>query len=120
MGTIRDRNGMDLVAIQRTLKSLLQHHSSKASILWCSAFFIVQLSHPYMTTGKTIALTRWTFDVRCESKKKETIHKIIKQPTKCENIFVNHISDGVNTLLPGGFLQKLMPAAVICLPSIIR
>ena len=44
-----------------TLKSLLQHHSSKASILWCSAFFIIQLSHPYMTTGKTIALTRWTF-----------------------------------------------------------
>ena len=43
------------------IKSLLQHHSSKASILWCSAFFIVQLSHPYMTTGKTIALTRWTF-----------------------------------------------------------
>ena len=51
---------LDLLAVQRTLKSLLQHHSSKASILWCSAFFIVQLSHPYMTTGKTIALTRWT------------------------------------------------------------
>ena len=50
-----------LAAVQGTLKSLLQHHSSKASILWCSAFFIVQLSHPYMTTGKTIALTRWTF-----------------------------------------------------------
>ena len=51
---------LDLLAIQGTLKSLLQHHSSKASILWCSAFFIVQVSH-YMTTGKTIALTRWTF-----------------------------------------------------------
>ena len=51
----------DLLAVQGTLKSLLQHHSSKASILQCSAFFIVQLSHPYMTTGKTIALTRWTF-----------------------------------------------------------
>ena len=49
------------LAVQGTLKSLLQHHSSKASILLCSAFFIVQLSHPYMTTGKTIALTRWTF-----------------------------------------------------------
>ena len=48
----------DLLAVQGTLKSLLQHHSSKASVLWCSAFFIVQLSHPYMTTGKTIALTR--------------------------------------------------------------
>ena len=52
---------LDLLAVQGTLKSLLQHHSSKASICWCSAFFIVQLSHPYMTTGKTIALTRWSF-----------------------------------------------------------
>ena len=52
---------LDLLAVQGTLKSLLQHHSSKALILLCSAFFIVQLSHPYMTTGKTIALTRWTF-----------------------------------------------------------
>ena len=54
---------LDLLApsLQGTLKSLLQHHSSKASVLQCSAFFIVQLSHPYMTTGKTIALTRWTF-----------------------------------------------------------
>ena len=52
---------LDLLAIQGTLKSLLQHHSSKASILWCSAFFIVQLSHPYMTTRKNIALTRRTF-----------------------------------------------------------
>ena len=52
---------MDLLAVQRTLKSLLQHHSSKALILWFSAFFIVQLSHLYMTTGKTIALTRRTF-----------------------------------------------------------
>ena len=52
---------LDLLAVQRTLKSLLQHHSSKASILQCSAFFIVQLSHPYTTTGKTIALTRQTF-----------------------------------------------------------
>ena len=52
---------LDLLTVQGTLKSLLQHHSSKASILQHSAFFIVQLSHPYMTTGKTIALTRWTF-----------------------------------------------------------
>ena len=54
-------NGFDLLAVQGPLKSLLQHHCSKASILWCSAFFIVQLSHRYMTTGWTIALTRWTF-----------------------------------------------------------
>ena len=52
---------LDLLAVQVTLKSLLQHHSSKATILQCSAFLTVQLSHPYMTTGKTIALTRWTF-----------------------------------------------------------
>ena len=52
---------LDLFEVQETLKSLLQHHSSKASILLCSAFFIVQLSHPYVTIGKTIALTRWTF-----------------------------------------------------------
>ena len=54
-------NWLDLLAVQGTLKSLLQHHSSKASILWCSAFFTGQLSHTYMTTGKTIALIRWTF-----------------------------------------------------------
>jgi len=54
------RDWLDLLAVQGTFKSLLQHQSSKASILWCSAFFIVQLSHPYVTTGKTIALTSWT------------------------------------------------------------
>ena len=61
-GLISFRIGwLDLLAVQGTLKSFLQHHSSKASVLSCSAFFIVQLSHPYMTIGKTIALTRWTF-----------------------------------------------------------
>ena len=54
-------NWLDLLAVLGTLKSLLQHHSSKASILHCSAFFVVQLSHPYMTTGKTIAMTKWSF-----------------------------------------------------------
>ena len=54
-------DGLDLLAVQGTLKSLLQHRSSKVSILWCSAFFIVKLSHPYMTTGKTIAWTIWVF-----------------------------------------------------------
>ena len=52
---------LDLLAVQGTLKSILQNHSSKVSILWCSVFFIVQLSHPYLTTGKPTALTRWTF-----------------------------------------------------------
>ena len=61
-GLISFRMGwLDLLAVQGTLKNFLQHYSSKASILQCSAFFIVQLSHPYMTTGKNIALTRWTF-----------------------------------------------------------
>ena len=58
---------LDLLAVQGTLKSLLQHHSSKASILWHSASFIVQLSHPNMTTGKTVVLTRWTFVVEIMS-----------------------------------------------------
>ena len=58
---------LDLLAVQGTLKSLLQHHSSKASILWRSAFFIIQRSYPYMTTGKTKALTRWTFVGRVKS-----------------------------------------------------
>ena len=60
-GLIFRMDWLDLLAVQGTLKNLLQHHSSKASILWCSAFFIVQLSHLYMTTGKTITLTIWTF-----------------------------------------------------------
>ena len=60
-GLISFRMELDLLAVQGTLKSLLQHHSSKASILQCSAFFIVQFSHPYMTTGKTVAVTKWTF-----------------------------------------------------------
>ena len=59
-GMIFRMDWLDLLSVQGTLKSLLQHHSSKASILRCSGFFIVQFSHPYMTTGKTIALTRWT------------------------------------------------------------
>ena len=60
-------NWFDLLAVQGTLKNLLQHHSSKTSILWFSAFFMVQLSHPYMTTGKIIALTRWTFVLKVMS-----------------------------------------------------
>ena len=67
----------DLLAIQGTLRSLLQHHSSKASILWHSAFFIVQLSHPYMTTGKTIALTRWTFADKLMSQLFNMLSKLV-------------------------------------------
>ena len=73
---------LDVLAVQGTLKNLLQYHSSKASILWCSVFFIVQLSHPYMTTGKNIALTRWIF-----------INKVI-------SLLFNILSRLVITLLP--------------------
>ena len=73
---------LDLLGVQGTLKSLLQHHSSKASILLRSAFFIVQLSHPYMTTGKTIALTRWTF-----------VDKVM-------SLLLNMLSRSVKTFLP--------------------
>ena len=74
---------LDLLAVQGTLKSLPQHHSSKASILWCSTFFMVQLLHPYMTTGKTIALTRWTF-----------VGKVM-------SLLLNMLSRLVITFLPG-------------------
>ena len=70
---------LDLLAVQGTLKSLLQHHSSKASIPRGSAFFIVQLSHPYVTTGKTIALTRWTFWEICMQVKKQQLELDMEQ-----------------------------------------
>ena len=94
---------LDLLAVQGTLKSLLQHHSSKASILWCSVFFTVQLSHPYMTTGETIALTRWTF-----------VGKVM-------SLLFNMLSRLVKTFLPRSkcllisWLQS--PSAVILEPS---
>ena len=68
---------LDLLAVQGTLKSLLQHHSSKASVLQCSAFFIVQLSHPYMTSGKTIALTRRTFVSKVMSLLFNTLSRLV-------------------------------------------
>ena len=67
----------DFLAVHGTLKSLLQHHSSKTSILQCSAFFIVQLSHPYMTTGKTVALTIWIFIVKVMSQLFNTLYRFI-------------------------------------------
>ena len=97
---------LDLLAVTGTLKSLLQHHSSKASILWCSAFFTVQLSHPYMTTGKTIALTRWTF-----------VGKVM-------SLLLNMLSRLVITLLPRSkrllisWLQS--PSAVILEPPKVK
>ena len=97
---------LDLLAIQGNLKSLLQHHSSKASIRWCSAFFIVQLSYPYMTTGKTIALTRWTF-----------VGKVM-------SLLFNMLSRLVITFLPRSkrlFISWLQsPSAVILEPEKIK
>ena len=97
---------LDLLAVRATFKSLLQHYSSKASILWCSAFFIVQLSHPYMTTGKTIALTRWTF-----------LGKIM-------SLLFNMVSRLVTTFLPRNkrlLISRLhSPSAVILEPPKIK
>ena len=97
---------LDLLAVQGTLKSLLQHHSSKASILQCSASFIVQLSHPYMSAGKTIALTRWTF-----------VGKVM-------SLLFNMLSRSVITFIPRSkrllisWLQS--PSAVILEPKKIK
>ena len=94
---------LDLLAVQGTLKSLLQHHNSKASILQCSAFFMVQLSHPYMSTGKTIALTRRTF------------------VSKVMFLFFNTLSRFVIDLLPRSKLLLISwlqsPSAVILEPK---
>ena len=87
---------LDLLAVQGTLKSLLQHHSSKASILWHSAFFICQLSHPYMTTGKTIALTRQTF-----------VDKVM-------SLLFNMLCRLVVTFLPRSISFNFMAAVTIC------
>ena len=87
---------LDLLADQGTLKSLLQHHRSKASILWHSAFFIVQLSHPYMTTGKTIALTRWTF------------------VSKVMSLLFNMLSRLVITFLPRSKYLNFLASVTIC------
>ena len=97
---------LDLLAVQGTLKSLLQHHSSKASILRCSAFFIVQLSHPCMTTGKTIALTRWTI-----------VDKVM-------SLLFNMLSRLVITFLPGSqhllILWLQSPSVMILVPPKIK
>ena len=87
---------LDLLSVQGTLKSLLQHHSSKVSVLRLSAFFIVQLSHPYLTTGKTIALTRWTF-----------VGKVM-------SLLFNMLSRFVIAFLPRSKRPNFMAAVTIC------
>ena len=78
---------LDLLEVQGTLKSPLQHHSSKTSVIWSSAFFIVQLSHPYMTTGKTIALTRWTFISKVMSLLLNMLSRLVKCSFQGTSIF---------------------------------
>ena len=78
---------LDLLTVQGTLKSLLQYHSSKASILWHSAFFIVQLSHPYMTTGKTIAFSRWTFVGKVTSLLFDMLSRFVKLFSQGASVF---------------------------------
>ena len=91
-GLIFRMDWLDLLAVQGTLKSLLQHHSSKASIFQRSAFFTVQLSHPYMTTGKTIALTRWTFVGKVMSLLFNMLSRLVITNEKCmESIFSHKI-----------------------------
>ena len=90
---------LDLLAIQGTLKSLVQHHRSKASILQCSAFFTVQLSHPYMTTGKTIALTRWTFVSKVMSLLFNMLSRlVIAFLPKSKHLLTNRIALGILAL----------------------
>ena len=80
------------LAVQGTLKSLLQHHSSKASILWCSAFFIVQLSHPYMTIGKTVALTIWTFVSKVMSLLFSMLSRLVSLLRRSKRLLISWIS----------------------------
>ena len=105
---------LDLLAVQGTLKSLLQHYSSKASILWLSSFFIVQLSHPYMIPGKTIALTRWTFGGKVMSLIFNMLSRlvIIFLPRSNSVQFSSVVSD---TLRPHGLHPLLSPR--VCLNS---
>ena len=91
---------LDLQAVQETLKNLLQHHSSKASILRCSAFFMVQLSHPYMTTGKTIALTRWTFVGKLTSLVFNTLSRFaIAFPPRSKYLFISWLQSPSTVIL---------------------
>ena len=112
---------MDLLGVQGTLKSLLQHHSSKASILWCSAFFTVQLSHLYMTTGKTIALTRWTFVGKVMSLLFNMLSRLVISPSllliPSIVLFVSFIvffsSDLFFFIFPGSLLKSSLCSSIL-------
>ena len=97
-----------LLAGQGTLKSLLQHHSSQASILWHSTFFIVQFSHPYMTTGKTIALTRWTFVDKAMSLLFNMLSAAAKSPQSCPTL-----CDPIDGSPPGSLIPGILQARTL-------
>ena len=99
---------MDLLAVQGTLKSLLQHHSSKASVLWCSAFFTVQLSHPYMTTGKTIALTRRTFVGKVRNLPLDNSDKYYENNNIIINIYIPNRYIYMHMLLWAGYASYIL------------
>ena len=120
---------LDLLAVQGTLKSLLPHHSSKASILRCSAFFLLQLSHPYMATGKTIALTRWTFVDKVMSLLFNMLSRlVITFLPRSKHLLISWLqstsavileppkikSDTVSTVSPSIYHEVMGPDAMIC------
>ena len=100
----------DLLAVQGTLKSLLQHHSSKASFLWCSAFLMVQFSHPYMTTGKTIALPTWTFVGKVMSLFFNTLSRfVITFPSRSNRLFISRLQSPSEVILETKEIVSLFP-----------
>ena len=103
---------LDLLAVQGTLKSLLQHHSSKASILWHSAFFTVQLSHLYMTTGKTIALTRWTFVGKVMSAFKYAIWLVITFLPRSKRLLISWLQSPSAVILELKNIKSLTVSTV--------
>ena len=106
---------LDLLAVQGTLKSLLQHHSSKASILRGSAFFTVQLSHPYMNTGKTIALTRWTFVGKVMSLLFNILSKlVITFPPKSKHLLISWLQSPSAVILE----PRKIKSATVCTVSL--
>jgi len=110
---------LDLLAVQETRKSLVQHHSSKALILWCSAFFIAQLSHPYMTTGKTIALTRRTFVDKVMSLLFNMLSKlVITFLPRCKHLLISWLESPSAVILEPKKIKSVTVSIVS--PSICR
>ena len=115
-GTISFRmDWLDLLVVQGTLKSLLQHYSLKTSVLWCSTFFIVQLSHSYMTTGKTIALTRWTFVGKVTSLLFNMLSRLVIAFLPKASVLISWLQSPSEGILE---LKKIVCHCFHCSPSI--